>query len=116
MDLFSNNATVVLVHGAWADGSSWDRVILPLLHEGLKVVCAPIPLTSLSDDAAALNRVLERIDGPVLLAGHAYAGAVIAATTDEKVKSLLMAFLVSPAAKWLTGTSVRIDGGEIKGL
>jgi hypothetical protein len=67
MNLFSKNATAVLVHGAWADGSSWNRVILPLLHEGLKVVCAPIPLTSLSDDAAALNRVLERIDGPVLL-------------------------------------------------
>jgi len=57
MNLFSQNATVVLVHGAWADGSSWNRVILPLTHEGLKVVCAPIPLASLSDDAAALNRV-----------------------------------------------------------
>ena len=75
MDLFSKNATVVLVHGAWADGSSWNRVILPLRHQGLKVICAPIPLTSLSDDAAALNRVLERTDGSVLLAGHAYAGA-----------------------------------------
>jgi pimeloyl-ACP methyl ester carboxylesterase len=75
MDLFSKNATVVLVHGAWADGSSWNRVILPLLQQGLKVICAPIPLTSLSDDAAALNRVIERTDGPVLLAGHAYAGA-----------------------------------------
>jgi hypothetical protein len=82
MDIFSKNATVVLVHGAWADGSSWNRVILPLLHQGLKVMCAPIPLTSLSDDAAVLNRVLGRTDGPVLLAGHAYAGAVIAATTD----------------------------------
>jgi hypothetical protein len=51
MDLFSKNATVVLVHGAWAHGSSWNRVILPLLHQGLKVICAPIPLTSLSDDA-----------------------------------------------------------------
>lgn len=79
LDLFSKNATVVLVHGAWADGSSWNRVILPLLHQGLKVICAPIPLTSLSDDAAALSRVIERTDGPVLLAGHAYAGAVIAA-------------------------------------
>ncbi len=44
MNLFSKNATVVLVHGAWADGSSWNRVILPLLHKGLKVICAPIPL------------------------------------------------------------------------
>jgi pimeloyl-ACP methyl ester carboxylesterase len=97
MDLFSKNATVVLVHGAWADGSSWNRVILPLLHQGLKVICAPIPLTSLSDDAAALNRVLERTDGPVLLAGHAYAGAVIAAATDEKVRSLVYIAALAPA-------------------
>ena len=96
MDLFSENATVVLVHGAWADGSSWNRVILPLLHQGLKVICAPIPLTSLSDDAAALNRVLGRTDGPVLLAGHAYAGAVIAAATDEKVRSLVYIAALAP--------------------
>jgi pimeloyl-ACP methyl ester carboxylesterase len=96
MNLFSENATVVLVHGAWADGSSWNRVILPLLHRGLKVICAPIPLTSLSDDAAALNRVLGRADGPVLLAGHAYAGAVIATTTNEKVRSLVYVAALAP--------------------
>jgi pimeloyl-ACP methyl ester carboxylesterase len=96
MNLFSKNATVVLVHGAWADGSSWNRVILPLLHQGLKVICAPIPLTSLSDDAAALDRVVRRTDGPVVLAGHAYAGAVIAATTDEKVKSLVYIAALAP--------------------
>jgi len=96
MDLFSKNATVVLVHGAWADGSSWNRVILPLLHQGLKVICAPIPLTSLSDDAAALNRVIERTNGPVLLAGHAYAGAVIAAAIEEKVRSLVYIAALAP--------------------
>jgi pimeloyl-ACP methyl ester carboxylesterase len=96
MEVFSNNATVVLVHGAWADGSSWNRVILPLLHQGLKVICAPIPLTSLSDDAAALHRVLERIDGPVLLAGHAYAGAVIAAATDQKVRAVVYIAALTP--------------------
>ena len=51
--MFSKNATVVLVHGAWADGSSWNRIVLSLLHQGLKVICAPIPLTSLSDDVAS---------------------------------------------------------------
>jgi pimeloyl-ACP methyl ester carboxylesterase len=96
MDLYSKNATVVLVHGAWADGSSWNRVILPLLRQGFKVICAPIPLTSLSDDVAALNRVLGRIDGPVLLAGHAYAGAVIGATTDEKVRALVYIAALAP--------------------
>src|SRR6478752_4584284 len=96
MDLFSKDATVVLVHGAWADGSSWNLVVLPLLHQGLNVICAPIPLTSLSDDAAALNRVVKRIEGPVLLAGHAYAGAVIAATANEKVRSLVFIAALAP--------------------
>jgi pimeloyl-ACP methyl ester carboxylesterase len=96
MNLSSKNATVVLVHGAWADGSSWNPIVLPLLHEGLKVVCAPIPLTSLSDDIAALDRVLERIEGPVLLAGHAYAGAVIAGTKSERVRSLVYIAALAP--------------------
>ncbi len=96
MNSFSKNATAILVHGAWADGSSWSQVILPLERQGLKVVCAPIPLTSLSDDAAALNRVLERADGPVLLAGHAYAGAVIAAVSNAKVKSLVYIAALAP--------------------
>ena len=96
MNLFSKHATVVLVHGAWADGSSWNLVVLPLLQEGLKVVCAPIPLTSLSDDIAALDRVLERMEGPVLLAGHAYAGAVIAGTKSERVRSLVYIAALAP--------------------
>jgi pimeloyl-ACP methyl ester carboxylesterase len=96
MNLFSENATVILVHGAWADGSSWSQVILPLRHQGLKVVCAPIPLTSLSDDAAALSRVLEKVDGPVLLGGHAYAGAVIATASDNKVKALVYIAALAP--------------------
>jgi pimeloyl-ACP methyl ester carboxylesterase len=96
MNSFSKNATAILVHGAWADGSSWSQVVLPLQRQGLKVVCAPIPLTSLSDDAAALNRVLERTDGPVLLVGHAYAGAVIAAVSDAKVKSLVYIAALAP--------------------
>jgi alpha-beta hydrolase superfamily lysophospholipase len=52
---FQQNATVVLVHGAWADGSSWQEIIGPLESQGLNVIAAPIPLTSLSDDAAALK-------------------------------------------------------------
>ncbi|HTQ40292.1 MAG TPA: alpha/beta hydrolase [Pirellulales bacterium] len=91
------NASVVVVHGAWADGSSWNRITLPLESAGLNVVAAPIPLTSLSDDAAALRRVLKRINGPVLLAGHAYAGAVIAAVDDERVKGLVYVAALAPA-------------------
>ena len=70
-----NIATVVLVHGAWADGSSWAKVIAALAASGMKAIAAPLPLTSFHDDAAALDRTLERVQGPVVLAGHAYAGA-----------------------------------------
>lgn len=85
----ANHVNVVLVHGAWADGSSWSKVIGPLKAAGMTVVAAPLPLTSLADDVAALGRALERLDGPVVLAGHAYAGAVIAETRDPKVASLV---------------------------
>src|SRR6201987_5682363 len=89
-------ASVVLVHGAWADGSSWNDIIGPLLSQGLHVVAAPIPLTSLSHDVAALDRALERTDGPVVLVAHAYAGAVIAATTNERVRSLVFIAALAP--------------------
>jgi pimeloyl-ACP methyl ester carboxylesterase len=88
--------TAVLVHGAWADGSCWSNVILPLQHHGLNVIAAPIPLTSLTDDTAALRRVIERVDGPVILVGHAYAGAVIAAVHDNRVKSLVYIAALAP--------------------
>jgi pimeloyl-ACP methyl ester carboxylesterase len=94
---FAQNTTVVLVHGAWADGSCWNNIILPLRREGLTVVCAPIPLTSLTEDIAALQRVLDRTTGPVVLAGHAYAGAVIAGPQDERVKSLVYVAALAPA-------------------
>jgi pimeloyl-ACP methyl ester carboxylesterase len=85
----ANDATVVLVHGAWADGSSWAKVIMALAASGVKAVAAPLPLTSFQDDVAALDRTLERVEGPVVLAGHAYAGGVIGATRSEKVKALV---------------------------
>ena len=80
----ANNATVVLVHGAWADGSSWAKVILALAASGVKAVAAPLPLTSFHDDVAALDRTLERVEGPVVLAGHAYAGGVIGAGAQRE--------------------------------
>lgn len=89
-------ASVVLVHGAWADGSSWAKVIGPLVAEGLEVVAAPLPLTSFADDVAALDRALERVTGPVVLVGHAYAGAVIAAIRDEMVKALVYVAALAP--------------------
>ena len=92
----TQKGTAVLVHGAWADGSCWQNVILPLEHLGLNVICAPLPLTSLSDDIAALSRTLERTDGPVVLVGHAYAGAVIAGPTDDRIKALVYVSALAP--------------------
>jgi pimeloyl-ACP methyl ester carboxylesterase len=89
--------TIVLVHGAWADGSCWRNVILPLQKEGLEVTCAPIPLTSLTEDIAVLRRVLERTSGPAVLVGHAYGGAVIAGPNDDRVNSLVYIAALAPA-------------------
>ena len=88
--------TVVAVHGAWADGSSWKEVILGLEREGLRVIAAPIPLTSLADDTAAVKRAIARTEGPVILAGHAYAGAVIATVDDKRVKALVYVAGLAP--------------------
>jgi pimeloyl-ACP methyl ester carboxylesterase len=90
------DVSVVLTHGAWADGSSWARVITSLKAEGAKVCAAPLPLTSLADDVAALNRSLDRTAGSIVLAGHAYAGAVIALARPERVKALVYVTALAP--------------------
>ena len=91
-----NNPAVVLVHGAWADGSSWAKVIMALVASGVKTIATPLPLTSFQDDVAALDRTLERVDGPVVLAAHAYAGGVIGATRSDKVKALVYVAALAP--------------------
>jgi len=65
---------IVLVHGAWADGSSWSAVIERLQAEGFHVTAPQFPLTSLADDVARLRQVLEFQDGPTIVAGHSYGG------------------------------------------
>ena len=92
----SNDVSVVLVHGAWADGSSWAKVIAPLAADGVRVAAAPLPLTSFQDDVAALDRALERAPGPVVLAGHAYAGAVIAADAQRQGEGLVYVAALGP--------------------
>lgn len=87
---------VVVVHGAWADGSSWAKVIGRMAAENFRVIAAPLPLTSFAEDTAAVERTLERASGPVVLAGHAYAGAVIGATRNEKVKALVYVAALAP--------------------
>ena len=94
--MIQKDMTAVLVHGAWADGSSWRDVIDPLHAAGVDVVAAPLPLTSLQDDVAALERTLERVDGPVVLVGHAYAGAVIGEARGDKVRALVYVAALAP--------------------
>lgn len=92
------DTTVVLVHAAWADGSSWNKVTEQLQRKGFKVVAAQIPLTSFTEDVAVLKKVLLQQEGPIVLAGHSYGGAVItaAATGDPNVKGLVYVAAVVP--------------------
>jgi pimeloyl-ACP methyl ester carboxylesterase len=88
--------SIVLVHAAWADGSSWSKVITALLSRGHQVISAPIPLTSLTDDRNALEHALQRVSGPVVLGGHAYSGAVISAVVSDQVKGLVFVSGLTP--------------------
>src|ERR1700733_3623132 len=89
--------TVLLIHGAWADGSSWSKLIPLLEAKGLRVVAVQIPLTSFADDVAATQRAIALADGPVLLVGHSYGGAIITeAGNDPKVAGLVYVSAVAP--------------------
>src|ERR1700690_3928856 len=70
---------IVLVHGAWADGSSWSGVIERLQADGYHVTAPQFPLTALADDVARLRQVLDLQDGPTIVAGHSYGGQIITA-------------------------------------
>ena len=75
----SASPNIVLVHGAWADGSSWSAVIERLQADGYNVTAPQFPLTSLADDVARLRQVLARQDGPTVVAGHSYGGQIMTA-------------------------------------
>ncbi len=85
------NSTIVLVHGAWADGSGWRKVIPLLRDKSHQVIAAQIPLTSFAEDVKATRQAIARAPGSVTLVGHSYAGAVIGAAASglEAVKSLV---------------------------
>lgn len=88
---------VVFVHGAFADGSSWSKVIALLQTKGFHVIAVQNPLTSLQDDVAAVRRAIALMDGPVLLVGHSYGGIVISeAGNDPKVAGLLYVCALIP--------------------
>ncbi len=96
--------TAVLVHGAFADGSSWQKVIPILLNAGLKAVAVQNPLDSLENDVAFTKRVIKEVEGPIVLIGHSWGGVVITeAGNDPKVKSLVYVAAYAPD----TGQSLR---------
>ena len=97
----TTNATttnIVLVHGAWADGSSWSKVIPTLKDAGHRVIAVQLPLNSLADDVATVNRAIELVGGPVLLVGHSYGGFVItnAGYNNQNVTGLVYVAAFAP--------------------
>ena len=93
----AKSATVVLVHGAWADGSSWRSVIAELHRAGIAAVAVQNPTTSLAADVAATRYAIDRIDGPVVLVGHSWGGTVITeAGNDPKVNRLVYVAAFAP--------------------
>ena len=90
--------TVVLVHGAWADGSTWNRLIPLLQEKGVNVVAVQNPLTSLAEDIATTRRAIDDVEGPVVLVGWSYGGAVITeAGQTDKVKALVYLAAFAPS-------------------
>ena len=92
-----STATVVLVHGAWADGSSWNKVIPLLQAKGLSVIAVQVPLTSIEDDVAATKRIIADTEGTIVLVGHSWGGmAVTEAGNDPKVAALVYVSAFAP--------------------
>ena len=102
MNAISN---VILVHGAWADGSNWAKVIPMLARRGLAATAVQLPLTSFDADVAAVQRAIALADGEVVLVGHSYAGAVIGqAGNDPKVARMVYVDAFAPDAGESAGT------------
>src|SRR5436309_15495125 len=97
----TSKPTIVLVPGAFADGSSWTRVISILQADGYPVIAVQNPLTSLADDVATTKRVIDAQKGPVVVVGHSYGGAVItaAAAGNANVKALVYVAAFAPDAR-----------------
>ena len=105
----STAPTVVLVHGAWADASSWRRVIPHLLAKGVPVVAVQNPTSSLGDDVQVTQRALDSIEGPIVLVGHSWGGAVITeAGNDPKVKALVYVAAFAPKVGQSVGDLVGV--------
>lgn len=109
--------TIVLVHGAFVDGSSWSPVVTSLQDKGFPVIAAANPLRGLHTDAAHVRSVLDRVPGPVVLVGHSYGGAVIteAAASAGNVKALVYVAALIPDVGETTGElAFRFPGSELQ--
>ncbi|MBX3289956.1 MAG: alpha/beta hydrolase [Acidobacteria bacterium] len=96
-DSMNTKPTIILVHGAWADGSSWNKLINPLVDAGYKVIAVQNPTTSLADDVAATITAIDRAGGDVILVGHSWGGFVITeAGVDSRVKALVYIAAFAP--------------------
>jgi pimeloyl-ACP methyl ester carboxylesterase len=104
----AEDVTVVLVHGAFADGSSWNKVTPLLQAKGLKVVAVQNPLSSLADDVGAVQRVVDAQSGKVVLVGHSWGGAVITqAGVSDKIKALVYVAAFAPSEGELVGAAAK---------
>lgn len=110
------NVTIVLEHGAWTDGSSWDRVVTQLQKEGYSVDVPPNPLRGPSIDSTYLTSYLKTLTGPIVLVGHSYGGFVItdAATGDSDVKALVYVDAYMPArGDTINSINQRFPGSQL---
>jgi pimeloyl-ACP methyl ester carboxylesterase len=101
---------IVLVHGAWADGSSWSEVIPKLQAEGYNVIAPQLPERSLADDVARVRQVLARVEGPVLLAGHSYGGQVMTALGTDAPNVVGLVYIAAFGLD--EGESIAALGGD----
>ena len=95
MVLVSNQPNIVLVHGAWADGSCWSAVIKRLQTEGYNVTAPQFPETSLADDVARLRHVLGRQDGPTVVVGHSYGGQIMTALGTDAPNAVALVYIAA---------------------
>ena len=107
-NMATNSTNIILVHGAWVDGSSWSKVIPILEKAGHKVIAVQLALHSLPDDIATVKRAIDLIGGPVILVGHSYGGIVIsnAAYNNPNVKGLVYVAALAPDKGQSLGTFV----------
>jgi len=105
----SAQVTAVLVHGAWTDSSIWSKVILLLAQVGMRSVAPVLPLTSLADDVAALERTLARLEGEVIVVAHCYGGTVVSQLSDKVFRAVIYIAALTPQPSECAADLLRRD-------